>query len=631
VTLAWRDDAVVARLLGAAALAGPRVRLVTLARVLGLDPEDCRAVVDRAVDAGVLGTAPDAGEAWFADEAARRMAGRGLSSADRADLHRRYADVLSSEPAPDDGQIVRHLSAAAAATVDPVARAIIQVDLAARAVAAGDLETARGAARSAIDVARRHGSAALFAQAASTLAPVGEPSWDGDVYQWCAEALASPGLDDATRVRLLARQTQAAAYCGRWGEAFAVSGDALRSAEALGETSLIVEALTARQLTTSGPDDLDELVRLADRMAELGTSTGRADVEMWACLWRIDALWFSGDLAQIEVELTRLASCVGRAGGSSRWHLLTARAALAIARAEFGRAERLQGEAVTLLQEQGHPAAHGASVSFRMWRGHHVGHAEDDLDPEMWEFGTDPRWALAARLFRASVLVDLGRTDEAAVLYQQCGSPQGWRLPRMGVLPVWAIAAGVAAALGADDDVRYLCGRLEPYRGLCVVAGGGATFFLGPVELTLGACAGSLGDWSAACRDLRQASTWSRRAGTPGFAVEAECLLAEALDASGAAADARAVAREALPLARTLGMSPWIARLDGVVTSHDPLSPRERQVATLVAEGLTNREIAARLVISERTAQNHVQHILGRLGFTNRAQIAVWAERNRPR
>jgi DNA-binding NarL/FixJ family response regulator len=46
-----------------------------------------------------------------------------------------------------------------------------------------------------------------------------------------------------------------------------------------------------------------------------------------------------------------------------------------------------------------------------------------------------------------------------------------------------------------------------------------------------------------------------------------------------------------------------------------------------VAEGLTNRAIAERLVIAERTAQNHVQHILDKLGFASRAQIAVWAAR----
>ena len=54
------------------------------------------------------------------------------------------------------------------------------------------------------------------------------------------------------------------------------------------------------------------------------------------------------------------------------------------------------------------------------------------------------------------------------------------------------------------------------------------------------------------------------------------------------------------------------------------LTKREWQVADLVAKGLTNRAIAASLVISDRTAQGHVEHILTKLGFTSRAQIAAW-------
>jgi DNA-binding NarL/FixJ family response regulator len=58
------------------------------------------------------------------------------------------------------------------------------------------------------------------------------------------------------------------------------------------------------------------------------------------------------------------------------------------------------------------------------------------------------------------------------------------------------------------------------------------------------------------------------------------------------------------------------------------LSRREVEVAALVAEGLTNRQIAERLFISERTAQNHVQHILTKLGFANRSQVAAWMSRS---
>ncbi|MBF6245676.1 protein kinase [Nocardia elegans] len=54
------------------------------------------------------------------------------------------------------------------------------------------------------------------------------------------------------------------------------------------------------------------------------------------------------------------------------------------------------------------------------------------------------------------------------------------------------------------------------------------------------------------------------------------------------------------------------------------LTKRERQVADLVAQGLSNKQIAARLVISQRTAEGHVEHILTKLAFTSRAQIAAW-------
>jgi DNA-binding NarL/FixJ family response regulator len=55
------------------------------------------------------------------------------------------------------------------------------------------------------------------------------------------------------------------------------------------------------------------------------------------------------------------------------------------------------------------------------------------------------------------------------------------------------------------------------------------------------------------------------------------------------------------------------------------LTAREREVAALIAQGKTSREIAALLVVSERTAEVHVSNILGKLGFSSRAQIAAWA------
>ncbi|WP_406440041.1 helix-turn-helix transcriptional regulator [Streptomyces sp. NBC_00631] len=59
------------------------------------------------------------------------------------------------------------------------------------------------------------------------------------------------------------------------------------------------------------------------------------------------------------------------------------------------------------------------------------------------------------------------------------------------------------------------------------------------------------------------------------------------------------------------------------------LTRRETEVAELVAEGLGNQQIADRLVIARRTAEGHLERVLGKLGFSNRSQIAAWVTARR--
>jgi DNA-binding NarL/FixJ family response regulator len=54
------------------------------------------------------------------------------------------------------------------------------------------------------------------------------------------------------------------------------------------------------------------------------------------------------------------------------------------------------------------------------------------------------------------------------------------------------------------------------------------------------------------------------------------------------------------------------------------LSEREREVATLAAEGLSNKEIANRLHVSVRTVESHIRHVLTKIGLANRIQLANW-------
>jgi DNA-binding CsgD family transcriptional regulator len=60
-------------------------------------------------------------------------------------------------------------------------------------------------------------------------------------------------------------------------------------------------------------------------------------------------------------------------------------------------------------------------------------------------------------------------------------------------------------------------------------------------------------------------------------------------------------------------------------SSDSSLTRREREIASLVARGFTNRRIAETLVISEKTVESHMSHILTKLGLSSRARLAVWA------
>jgi two-component system, NarL family, response regulator LiaR len=68
-----------------------------------------------------------------------------------------------------------------------------------------------------------------------------------------------------------------------------------------------------------------------------------------------------------------------------------------------------------------------------------------------------------------------------------------------------------------------------------------------------------------------------------------------------------------------------INRPSDLPQAHDPLSQRELEVLELISRGLSNQEIADRLVISERTVRNHVGNILGKLHLANRTQAALYA------
>ena len=77
-----------------------------------------------------------------------------------------------------------------------------------------------------------------------------------------------------------------------------------------------------------------------------------------------------------------------------------------------------------------------------------------------------------------------------------------------------------------------------------------------------------------------------------------------------------------------------LSRLRGETGRPDPgyalLTPQERRVLDLVVDGLTNRQIAERMFLAEKTVKNYVSSVLDKLGFERRTEAAVYAVRRRP-
>ena len=114
----------------------------------------------------------------------------------------------------------------------------------------------------------------------------------------------------------------------------------------------------------------------------------------------------------------------------------------------------------------------------------------------------------------------------------------------------------------------------------------------------------------------------ARQRGNVVLAGAAEAELARVVDSIGPEVITLAWARRVRATVASTAASPAVGSANKALRM---LTRREREVARLVARGLTNRQIASALVIAEGTAGVHVDHILSKLGFRSRAQVAAWA------
>jgi DNA-binding CsgD family transcriptional regulator len=464
-----------------------------------------------------------------------------------------------------------------------------------------------------------------------------------DVLAGAQEALAGlPADDHARRARLHGLLTHIGYYvdpASMVGHCEQAEAEAARAGDPLAELA----AIRARHTVSYGPEHARLRLELAERLGRVARAIGRPSIALWEPLWAIDALVEVGRVTEAVALLPGLRQAVAAAGAPmARWHLARVEAALAQAAGRFADALAFADEARRLFARLEVPlGAESVYLGFRIVVEMHAG----------WTTELADRWAAVDLAQAPPFLGELPLTGPAAALagldgldgpgdrdrdrarraYDRLGPAEGWDPPPSLWRHMHAIRIFLAARLGVLADLPPLLAALEPHRGLHVGTGGGMIAYEGVVELWLGAGAAALGRRDDADRDLATAGDVARAAGTEGFAVHADVERAEALVGRGRPGDgdlAGALLAQARPVAERLGMPEFLDRIDAAAAAAavdpGPLSPRELEVAALVADGRTNREIAARLYLSERTAQNHVQHILTKLGFGNRTQVAGW-------
>ena len=160
--------------------------------------------------------------------------------------------------------------------------------------------------------------------------------------------------------------------------------------------------------------------------------------------------------------------------------------------------------------------------------------------------------------------------------------------------------------------------------GQFVAVFGSADRYLGSVDSLLGT--GTPDEWFAAALEM------DTRMAAPVHQALTLAAHARHLRSSQAAARrVRDLVERARSLAEPVGHVRVLRQLAALTEAEpadvrrDGLTARETEVLRLLGEGLSNREIASRLVISENTAANHVRNILAKTGSDNRTQAAIYA------
>ena len=543
--------------------------------------------------------------------AAERARGR-LAHEDAAYQYRAALDLL---PRADEG-----------------ARARILLDLAGCEFRAGAVDAAWCSCREAADLGRATGDGAVLADAATVLRGVTDSSVTAQIHALCQ--LALPLLGDAEpvrRARVLAQLVVTADPFGPAPQATEDDGEpglgrrALQEAEACGDPDAVFLALQARGTELTGARYVLERLSLGARAVRLSREVGRPEYAAWGHLWRLGALAELGRRVPFDAELAAFTVAVDQLREPLwTWRLTLVRTSLALGEGRLDRAAELMAEGLVRGRRAGHEAADFFHLIHAEALAQLTGEGYEPVERAVRAY--TEQGPFLARSWHVNVLLHMGRVDEVRAIWPSLA-------PHLGEFPrharEWVVAmagiADVCVALGDRETGAWAYAELLPFADRQVIADPQGPGY-GPLSLYLGRLARLLGDAEAAEAHLRSALASGQALGfAPPTAYSHMELARTALDRSD-----RAAARRHLDAARDLsgrlGLAPLRAAVEAADTppKADPLTAREQEIAGLVAEGLSNRQIAERLYLSARTVENHVTHILTKLGFESRARIASW-------
>ncbi len=652
-----------------------------VAGAAGIEEADVIAAIRRAEAAGLLVRTDGGGYAFVHDLVRDRLAGA-VPPARRRRLHAGAAVALEGRTGEPAAAVAAHWGQAGPevdsarraaqwwlAAADQARRALAYVDMGRHAERAVTALTAAGApaaevAGAGITLAEAHYLAGRYDAA---LAAATEASRQGRaasrpdlmaaaalVVRWvtyrqvtevvtalCRDALradeaaTTPMLDDAIRSRLLSQIATVMLAEGATAPADSPVDAAMELARSSGDPQALLDAARATVMALPEHGSAHPFLDLGNLAVEQATMLGQPVGALVAHSWRMQGAVQLGRMDLVEDAMRRVQGIAEQTGlPLARWHLLRARVALAIMRGEFDRVPPLNDEATAIAEASGD----GTAIVMSFAAAHEVAllrGSTADLPvgyPEALE--NAPRDVLTECLL-GTLLALSNRLPDAEPIYRRLVAldPRQYGRPRA---PVIRMLLSLAEAFDDDRAAGRLADELRPYTD--VPGGGGIStaYFTGSLSRDLGQALALAGRLDEAEVALREAVARDEAVGAaPGLALARLGLAGVLARAADRAAQPAATRREAVVLAETaardfrrMDMPGPLARADALLLEltaarrrTDPLSPRERQVADLVVAGLSNREIAGRLVLSERTIESHVRSTLTKFGCRNRGEL----------